>query len=98
MAIVWKDRNDWFKSNATNGWDSFQEHNEGMRLFRKSHAPRLEGNAPKQDKLVLPGNMRNLYISRTMSETGGTRGPNVATAWLALMLMWKLAPHKFSQN
>ena len=38
MAIVWSKRSDRFNSSVTNGRDSFQEHNERMRMFRKSHA------------------------------------------------------------
>ena len=55
-------------------------------------------NAAGRGKSALVEGMRCLYVSRTAARIGGTRSPGAAGAWLVLMLMWKLTPHKFSRN
>jgi hypothetical protein len=55
-------------------------------------------NAAGRGESALLEGMRYLYVSRTAGRTGGTKSPGAAGAWLALMLMWKLTPRKFSQN
>lgn len=98
MAIAWSSRNDGLNSGSGKSKDYFQEHNEAMRSIRKVLAPWLELNAAKQDNSVLLGSVSGLHISRTISETGGARCPSTPAAWLALMFMWELTPHKFSPN
>ena len=42
MATEWNNRNDRFNHNNGNGSESFHEHNERMRMFRKSHGVDLK--------------------------------------------------------
>jgi len=61
MAIVWSKRSDRFNSSVTNGRDSFQEHNERMRMFRKSHADVAMVNGPRWDESTLLKSMPPLH-------------------------------------
>lgn len=49
MTMAQNNRIDWFNPDGRNGKESFEEHNESMRRFRKSHANALEHNAPRRD-------------------------------------------------
>jgi len=77
------------------GGDSFEEHNECMQVFRRSHLSDLEVKVSRRDLL---DSMPPLQVSRTMIETGGSRGLIGTAEWLALIPMRKVAPSRFSQN
>lgn len=80
------------------GGGSFQEHNEHMREFRKSHADVAMVNAPGLDEAALMENMEPLQVSRNMTETGGSWLTNGAMDWPALVPVLKVARYKLSQN
>jgi len=42
MSIEWNNKNNRFDSNGGNGRESFRDHNERMRSFRRSHAGNLK--------------------------------------------------------
>ena len=98
MSMEWNDRDYRFDSNGGNGRGSFEEHDEYMREFRKSHANVAMVNGPRLDESALLERMRPLQVSRTMMETGGSALPNDTTDRSALVPMWKVARYKFSQN
>ncbi len=98
MATEWNNRNDWFNPNGGNGRESFEEHNESMREFRRSHADVALVNGPRLDEAALLERMEPLQGSHTMMETGESRLPNGTTDWSALVPVWKVARYKLSQN
>ena len=98
MTMGWNNRNDRFDPNGGNGNGSFEEHNECMREFHRSHADVAMVNGPRLDEPALLESMQPLQVSRTMMETGGSPLPNGTTDWSALVPAWKLARYKLSQN
>ena len=102
MRMEWNNRNDWFDPNGGNGRESFEEHNESMREFRRSHANVAMVNGPRLDEsalqVALLERTRSLQVSRTIMETGGSRGYASAEDWSALVPLWKVAGYKLSQN
>ena len=98
MTMKWNSRNDWFDPNGGNGRESFEEHNESMREFRRSHANVAMVNGPRLDEAALLERMASLQVSRNMMETGGSTIPNDTTGQTPLILMWKVAGYKLSQN
>jgi len=98
MTREWNSRNDWFDPNGGNGRESFEEHNESMREFCRSHANVAMVNGPRLDESSLLERMESLQVSRTMMETGGTALPNDTTDQSALVPMWKVAGYRLSQN
>ena len=98
MAIVWNNRNDRFNPNGGNGRGSFEEHNDRMRGFRRSHADVATVNTPRCDESALLGRTRPLQVRRTMMETGGSRLLNGTSDWSVLVHIRRLTLRKFSQN
>jgi len=98
MAMEWNNRNDRFDPNGGNGRESFEEHNESMREFRRSHADVAMVNGPRLDEAALLERMESLQVSRTIMETGGTALPNDTTDQSALVPVSKVAGYKLSQN
>ncbi|GAH49501.1 unnamed protein product [marine sediment metagenome] len=98
MTMKWNSRNDQFDPNGGNGRESFEEHDERMREFRRSHADVAVVNGPRLDKAALLERMRSLQVSHTMMETGGSRLLNGTTDWSALVPVLKVAGYKLSQN
>ena len=98
MTMKWNSRNDWFDPNGGNGRESFEEHNESMREFRRSHADVAVVNGPRLDEAALLERMGSLQVSHTMMETGGSRLLNDTTDWSALVPVLKVAGYKLSQN
>ena len=86
MTIEWNNR------------ESFQEHHERMRGFRRSHADVALANAPRLDEPTLLESMEPLQIRCTMMETGGSRFLNSTADWSALVPIPKVARYKLSQN
>jgi len=58
MAMVWNTRNDGLNSSGGNGSNRFQEHNERMRLFRKSHDFQEHNQRMRAFRLSHPNNQR----------------------------------------
>ena len=98
MTMEWNNRDYQFDSNGGNSEGSFEQHNEHMRGFRKSHANVAMVNAPRLDEAALLERMRPLQVSRIMMETGGSALPNDTTDQSDLVPMWKVARYKLSQN
>ena len=98
MAMEWNNRDYQVDPNGGNGRGSFQEHNEHMREFHKSHANVAMVNAPRCDELTLIERMRPLQVRRIMLETGGSALPNDTTDRSTLVPLWKVAQYKLSQN
>ena len=98
MTMRWNSRDYRFYPNGGNGKGSFEEHNECMSEFHRSHADVAMVNGPRLDEPALLESMQPLQVSRTMMETGESRLPNGTMDWLALVPVWKVARYKLSQN
>jgi len=84
--------------NSVNGRDSFQEHNEQMRAFRRSHTNVTVGNTPARGKPGILESTRALRLCRTVPETGGVRLVNDMADWSILVAALEVTRHKFWQN
>jgi len=81
-----------------NNRDTFEEHNEGMRAFRKSHAGVQLVNAPRRDQPSLLESTRPLHVADIRREIGESRRYVSPEDWSALIPMWKVARYKLSPN
>ena len=97
MTKEWNNRDYWFDSNGGNDRGSFQEHNERMREFRKSHADVAMVNGPRLDEAAYLDSLLFLRVNYIM-ETGGSALPKDITDRSPLVPMWKVARYKLSQN
>jgi len=95
MTMEWNNRDYRFDPNSGN---SFQEHNEHMRGFRKSHSNVAMVNRLRLDEATLLERMEPLQVHRTMMETGGSRLLNGTAYWSALVPVSKVARYKLSPN
>ena len=93
-----RNNRDQFDLNGGNAGNSFQEHDEHMRWFRRSHAGVAMVNAPRWDEATLIGNMKPWQVSRTMMETGGSSFLIGTVDWASLVPVLKVARYKLSQN
>ncbi len=98
MTMKWNSQNDRFDPDGGNGRESFEEHDERMREFRRSHADVAMVNEPRLDEATLLERMESLQVRRTMMEMGGSALPNDIMDRSALVPMWKVAGYKLSQN
>ncbi len=101
MTMEWNNRDyqfDFSGGNGGNGEGSFQQHNESMREFRRSHADVAMVNGPRLDESALMERMELLRVRHTMMETGGSALPNDTADRSPLVPMWKVARYKLSQN
>ena len=98
MAMEWNNRDYRFDSNGGNGNGSFEQHDECMREFRRSHADVAMVNGPGLDEAAFLERLPPLGVRRTMMETGGSALPNDTTDRSALVPMWKVPRYKLSQN
>jgi len=97
MTMKWNNGDYQFYPNGGNGSGSFQEHNELMTEFRRSHADVAIVNGQRLDKATLLESLRPLQVRRIM-ETGGSALPNDTTDGSALAPVLKVARYKLSQN
>lgn len=97
MTMGRKNR-DQFDLNSGHSRGPFQEHDERMRGFRRSHAEVAMVNAPRCDEATLIESMELLPVSRPVTETGGSRFLSGVTDWSALVPVPKVARYKLSQN
>ena len=95
--MEWNNRNDRFDLNGGNGRDSFEEHNERIREFRRSHADVALVNGPRLDKASFLESLLFLRVNYVV-ETGGSALPNDTTDRSPLLPTWKVARYKLSQN
>lgn len=84
--------------NNRNSRVSFQEHNERMRGFRRSHANLAMVNIPRRNEPALVESEWPLQASSTMVETGGSRLLDDTMDWSAFVPIFKVAQYKLSQN
>ena len=98
MTMVSNNRNGWLNPSYGNARNSFQEHNEHMKGFRRSHTNVAMVNAPRCDECALLESMCPLQVSHTIIETGGARCLNSVMVWSALVSVLKVARYKLSQN
>lgn len=78
--------------------DSFKQHSECMREFRRSCANVRMVNGRRLDTAALIQNMRRWRVCRALPETGGTVIPEGVIDGSSLVILWKVARHKLSQN
>ena len=95
MTMAQNNRNDGFNFNGGNGKESFEEHNESMREFRKNHAPELLVKVSRRD---LIDKMWPLLVTDTVKETGGSTGPAGMMDWSVFVPMGKGTTRRFSSN
>ena len=98
MTREWNNRNDRFDANGGHGRESYQEHNEHEREFRKSHANVAMVNEPRLGEAALIERMEPLQVSGNIIETGGSALPNDTTDQSPLVPMPKVARYRLSQN
>ncbi len=85
----------------TTGWNnrnSFKEHDERMKMFRRSHTNVAMANGPRFNELALIESMRPLPAHYAIAETVGSRLPNGTMDWAALVPALKVARYKISPN
>ena len=97
MTMEWDNISDRFNLNGGNSRESFEEHNESMREFRRSHTNIALINRPRLDKATFLESLLFLRIN-SVTETGGSALPNEAIDQPSLGLMQKVARYKLSQN
>jgi hypothetical protein len=77
---------------------SYQEHDEQMRWFRRSHASVAMASAPREEAPSLAESTRPLSLGEVIIELGGTRLPNAGPEWSYLMPLPRVASYKLSAN
>jgi len=95
MTMARNNRNDGFNFNGGNEKDSFNEHNESMREFRKNHAPESLVKVSRRD---LINTMWPLLTTGTTRETGGATGPASMMDWSVFVPMGEGTIRRFSSN
>ena len=112
MTMAQNDRKDWFNPDGHNGKEYFEDHNESMGRFRKSHANAQEHNesmrefrknhAPellvKVSRRDLINTMWPLLVTNTVKETGGSIGPAGMMDWSVFVPMGEGTTRRFSSN
>ena len=98
MTMGWNNRDYRFGLNGGHSRGSFEEHDERMREFRRSHTNVAMVNASRLDEAALIESMEPMQVSRNIIETGGSRLLNDTTDWSTLVPVLKVARYKLSQN
>ena len=86
MTMVCNNRDDRFDLNGRNGGDSFQEHNERMRRFRKSHGHVLKVRVQRHDKPTREEAMRAFRSAHDKTETMESRSLGRTVGLLTISL------------
>ncbi len=97
MTTKWSNRDYRFDPNGGNGNGSFEQHNESMREFRRSHADVAMVNGLRLDEATFLESLLYLRVNYVV-ETGGSALPSDTTDRSALVPVWKVAQYKLSQN
>jgi len=95
MTMAQNNRNDGFNFNGGNGKESFEEHNETMREFRKNHASESLVKVSRRD---LINTMWPLLVTDTVKETGGAAGLARAMDLSIFVPMGEGTTRRFSSN
>jgi len=91
MTMAPNNRNDRFNLSSRDGKSPFQEHNERMRGFRRSHASNVEMRAAIQK--TPPRD-----IAHVMTERKGARNISGRINRPAIFPTYQVTPRKFSPN
>ncbi len=97
MTMRWNSRDYRFYPNGGNGKGSFEEHNECMREFHRSHADVAMVNGPRLDEAAFLESLLFLRVNYVV-ETGGSALPDDTSDRSALVPIWRVARYKLSQN
>ena len=111
MTMAQNNRNDRFNPDGQNGKEYFEEHNESMGRFHKSHAA-LEHNESmrefhkshatdlkvKVSRRDLINTMWPLLVANTVKETGGSTGPAGMMDWSVFVPIGEGTTRRFSSN
>ncbi len=89
-----KNKNHQFES----GQKLFQEHNERMRGFRKSHADVAFVNGVRHTGSALLENTFPLSVRQTWMEAGGSRLADDKLDWSDFVSILKVTGNNFSPN
>jgi len=98
MTMERNNRDYRFALNSLNGKDSFQEHNDRMREFRRAHAAVALVNAPRYGESAILARTEPLQLKDIIIEAGGTGFLDNAMNWSAYVPVPKVAGYKLSQN
>ena len=74
---------------------TFEDHDRGMREFRKSHVSDLKVKVSRRD---LKDKMWPLLVTDTLKETGGSRLPKETLDLSTLIPIQKITACRFSSN
>ena len=107
MTMAQNNRNDGFNPNGQNGKKSFEEHNESIGRFRKSHAQEHNGRmiefrkshvSVKVSRRDLINTMWPLLVTDAVKETGGAAGPAGMMDWSVFAPIGEVITRRFSAN
>jgi hypothetical protein len=98
MTTERNNRDDQCNHVKANGEDSFEEHNNCMKAFRRSHGDVTMVNGRRCNKLSILEITQPLHLPRmiTQIDTGGTK--HDIDDWWVLVDALQVAEHKLSQN
>jgi len=98
MATERNNRDYRFNPIKANGEDSFEEHNNYMKVFRQSHGDVTMVNGQRCNRLGILEITQLLQLPRmiTQIDTGGTK--HYIDDWWVLVDALQVAEHKISQN
>jgi hypothetical protein len=98
MTTKRNNREHQFNTMKANGEDSFQDHNNYMKAFRRSHGDVAMVNEPRCNSLSILEITQPLQLPRmiTQIDTGGTKYD--IDDWWVLVDALQVAEHKLSQN
>jgi hypothetical protein len=86
------------RNDFSNDSISFREHNEHMRIFRKSHADIAMTNAAPCGERPVPANTLSLQLSHIVRKKEGSKLLIGAEERSAIVPMWSMTTREFSQN
>jgi len=98
MTTERNNRDHQFNTMKANGEDSFQDHNNYMKAFRRSHGDVTMVNGPRCNRLSILEMTQPLQLPSivTQIDTGGTK--QHIDDWWVLVDALQVAEHKLSQN
>jgi len=98
MKMESRHRDYCFDPSITNGRGSFQEHNEQMKAFCRSHTNIAVVNSPWYNQLGILKGTCPLQLRLFRKETGGSRLVNVIDDWSTLVPVLEERRHRFWKN
>jgi len=98
MKMESKQRDYCFDPNITNGRGSFQEHNEQMKAFCRSHTNIAVVNSLWCNQLGILKGTYPLQLHLARKETGGSRLVNGIADWSTFVPVLEKRRHRFWKN